>query len=152
MNIRRVVTGQATDGKAVFTSDDQVEPFTPAPGLEIAKLWAEDKIVSLPVNGVPNDCPAPFPPTNGFRFSVITMPPKDGAPAEQPPGKGMHATDTIDLIYVISGEIYLELDDGQEKLLKSGDTIVLNGSVHDWHNRGAVPCKMVSCSVGASRE
>jgi mannose-6-phosphate isomerase-like protein (cupin superfamily) len=37
---------------------------------------------------------------------------------------GMHSSDTIDFIYVISGEIWMTLDDGTEVHLRPGETLV----------------------------
>jgi mannose-6-phosphate isomerase-like protein (cupin superfamily) len=64
---------------------------------------------------------------------------------------GMHTTDTIDYGVVISGEAYLELGDGQEVLLKQGDTYVQNGTRHAWHNRSKEPCVVAVVMVGAKR-
>ena len=64
---------------------------------------------------------------------------------------GMHTTDTVDFEYVISGEVWLELDDGEEVRLRAGDTVVQNGTRHAWHNRGTDACRMVVISVGANR-
>jgi len=36
---------------------------------------------------------------------------------------GMHATDTVDYVIVLSGEVWLELDDGAEVHLKQGDCV-----------------------------
>ena len=64
---------------------------------------------------------------------------------------GMHTTDTIDFEYIISGEIWLELDDGKEVHIRAGDTVIQNGTRHAWHNRGSEPCRMVICLIGAHR-
>ena len=37
----------------------------------------------------------------------------------EPENPGMHTTDTVDFDVVISGEVYLELDDGSEVLLRA---------------------------------
>jgi quercetin dioxygenase-like cupin family protein len=63
----------------------------------------------------------------------------------------MHTTDTIDFEYVVSGECYLELDDGAEVHLRAGDTVVQNGTRHRWANRSSEPCTLVVCIVGAAR-
>lgn len=47
--------------------------------------------------------------------------------AMDPEHPGMHRTDTVDLIYVLSDACALELDGGEIVKLKEGDTIVLNG-------------------------
>jgi quercetin dioxygenase-like cupin family protein len=69
----------------------------------------------------------------------------------EPDNPGMHTTDTIDYEYVISGEVWLELDDGEEVHLKAGDTVVQNGTRHAWRNKSNEPCRMVVCLIGANR-
>ena len=39
----------------------------------------------------------------------------------------MHTTSTIDFEYIVSGEVWLELDDGAAVHLRPGDTVVQNG-------------------------
>lgn len=65
---------------------------------------------------------------------------------------GMHTTDTVDYDIIISGELWLELDDGKEVHLKPGDVVVQNGTRHAWHNRGSKPCVMYSVMVGCPRK
>ena len=65
------------------------------------------------------------------------------ADVQEPDDPGMHTTDTVDYDYVVSGEVYLELDDGAEVLLKPGDCVVQNGTRHRWNNRGDRPCTIV---------
>lgn len=67
------------------------------------------------------------------------------------PFLNMHTTDSIDYGVVISGEVYLELDDGVEVLLKPEDCVVQNGTRHAWRNRGSVPCLMAFVMIGATR-
>ena len=69
---------------------------------------------------------------------------------QEPDDPGMHTTDTVDFDYVVSGEVYLELDDGAEVLLKPGDCVVQNGTRHRWNNRSDEPCVVAVCIVGAS--
>jgi quercetin dioxygenase-like cupin family protein len=64
---------------------------------------------------------------------------------------GMHTTDTVDFDVVISGEVYLELDDGSEVLLKTGDCVVQNGTRHAWRNRSAANCVIAVTLMGAER-
>jgi quercetin dioxygenase-like cupin family protein len=64
---------------------------------------------------------------------------------------GMHTTDTIDFEYVLSGEVWLELDDGKEVHLKAGDTVVQNGTRHAWRNKHTEPCRLAFCLIGARR-
>jgi len=64
----------------------------------------------------------------------------------------MHTTDTIDFEVVLSGEVVLELDDGVEKVLRVGDTVVQNGTRHRWSNRGSVPAVLAVILLGAHHE
>ncbi len=64
----------------------------------------------------------------------------------EPDHPGMHRTDTI---IVISGEVWLELDDGQEVHLKPGDTVVQNGMRHAWRNKSSEPCVLAVTLIGA---
>ena len=175
MNVRCVVTGHTSDGRATVTSDSKIEAITVtlAPGWEFHRLWGADKTVTFPDDGSPPSCPGYFPPANGFRFGLFTVPPMSDGTIEdidfeygaqeieeklpgmaelmEPDNPGMHTTDTIDFEYVISGEVWLELDDGEEVLLKAGDTVVQNGTRHAWRNKSAEPCRIVACLIGANR-
>lgn len=174
MNVRRVVTGHDAQGKAVFASDERVEPITVslAPGAEFVSLWGSDQPQAYPDDGTNPAAVTWFPPLGGFRFAVFTLPPgeagdlpsdMDAAVAEieaKLPGMlatvemddpGMHTSDTTDFDVVLSGEIVLELDDGAEVLLGPGDTVVQSGTRHRWRNPGSVPAVIAVSIVGAQR-
>jgi quercetin dioxygenase-like cupin family protein len=63
---------------------------------------------------------------------------------------GLHQTDSVDIITIISGEMYAVLET-TETLLKPGDTFVQRGTRHAWSNRTDQPCVYVSIMVGATR-
>jgi mannose-6-phosphate isomerase-like protein (cupin superfamily) len=175
MGVRRVITGQTTDGTSVFVTDEDLEPATVAlmPGTAFHRIWGSDDRVTLPVDGRDPVAPRFFPPADGFRFLVWTVGPADAvvpgdidvgaALAEietRLPGlidhneadnPGMHTTDTVDFDYVVSGEVVMELDDGAEVHLRAGDCVVQNGTRHRWSNPGNEPCTIVTALVGARR-
>ena len=175
MNIRRVVTGTTAAGKATFVSDEAVEPKTVSlmPGTEFHQMWGADERVALPSEGAQPAWKGYFPPVDGFRFGYFTLAPDSvtlpedidfGAAltelAEKLPGMtevlepdhpGMHTTDTVDYDVVLSGEVWLELDDGAEVHLKPGDCVVQNGTRHAWHNKTDQPCTLAVVLVGARR-
>lgn len=66
-----------------------------------------------------------------------------------PDHPGMHRTSTVDLDLILSGEAWLELDDGAEVLIRTGDCVVVNGQRHAWSNRAAAPCVMMAVCIGA---
>jgi len=176
MGIRRVVTGHTPEGKAIVASDSEVEPAMTAltQGTEFYTIWGADKTPTFPDDGSASPSLAYFPPVDGFRFGLLTVPPQTAASPEitdiaaaqkemeeklpgvaghmEPDNPGMHTTDTIDYEYIISGEIWLKLDDGKEVHLKAGDTVIQNGTRHGWANKGTEPCRMVVCFVGAHRK
>jgi len=60
----------------------------------------------------------------------------------------MHRTDTLDVIIVVRGEIYLVLDE-EEILLKPSDTVIVLGTNHGWSNRSAEPCLSIGVMIDA---
>jgi hypothetical protein len=162
MQIRRVVTGQTADGTSVFVNDDVVSDG------QFGQLWGSDDAVALPSDGTEPKWSGFFPPASGFRFLVWTLPagPRAAEPAAleavnekfpglldamEPDNPGMHTTDTVDFDIVLSGEVYLELDDGAEVKLTTGDCVIQNGTRHAWHNRSDQPATVASALVGAPR-
>jgi quercetin dioxygenase-like cupin family protein len=63
----------------------------------------------------------------------------------------MHTTDGIDYVLVVSGEVTLELDDGERTVLRAGDVVIQIGTQHAWRNRGTGPCTIVGVAIGADR-
>jgi mannose-6-phosphate isomerase-like protein (cupin superfamily) len=173
--MRLVVTGQTSDGKSVVVSDRGVEPIELGllPGTGFHRLWGGNSPPLLPTDGSPPDATGYFPPPGGYRFGFFTMGPESMPLPEyfdleegmeeldrrlpglsevmDPDHPGMHTTDTVDVDLIISGEIWLELDDGKEVNLQAGDTVVLNGTRHSWHNRSDEPCVVFSVFLGAER-
>jgi quercetin dioxygenase-like cupin family protein len=64
----------------------------------------------------------------------------------------MHTTDTVDFDVIVSGEVYLELDDGAKVLLRAGDCVIQNRTRHAWHNRSPEKCVISVAIVGAERK
>jgi mannose-6-phosphate isomerase-like protein (cupin superfamily) len=175
MQHRRVVTGRDDRGKSVFKSDTELEPVTVAliPGIELRTVWGTDATPTLSSDGSVPTAKTIFPAPGGLRFAMTTFPvgasslpedldtPTALAEVEQklpgflghfePDTPGMHTTDSVDLGVVLAGEVVLELDDGVEKLLRTGDTIIQNGTRHRWHNRGQVPAVLAAVLVGVNR-
>jgi hypothetical protein len=67
----------------------------------------------------------------------------------EPMNPGTHTTETVDFDVILSGEVYLGLDDGVETLLKAGDCIAQNGTRHAWHNPSSQNCVVAVATVGA---
>lgn len=74
-------------------------------------------------------------PTEGAQFVYADFPPGGGSPK--------HATDTLDLLVVVEGEVVFVTETG-ETLLKAGDVLVDRGAVHAWRNDSDKPCRVIN--------
>jgi hypothetical protein len=161
MKIRRVTTGHDGEGRSVFVTDAEVEP-------EGWHLWGGDEAPTFPDAGDPPGRLRAFPMVGGYRFGIIELPPGIAGGSPYPDEErvmqatkhgmrlevgqpGVHTTDTIDFEVILSGEIVLELDDGAERVLRAGDTVVQNGTRHRWRVEGTEPAVMAVFMVGAQR-
>ena len=173
--VRRVVTGHDGRGRARVVDDRPVEPITSPllPGCAAYRLWGRDERPAFPDDGSPRRAEAYYPPREGSRFMINTIAPGElvplpgldeaaalaeldrlmpGAMAAMEPGApGMHRTDSIDYVLVVSGEVTLERDDHERTVLRAGDVVVQNGTRHAWRNHGTEPCTIVGVAIGADR-
>jgi mannose-6-phosphate isomerase-like protein (cupin superfamily) len=161
-NGRLVVTGETAEGQAVIVSDNHVPEMHLMGGVVRARmLWGRDDVATLPDAGTQPSWQGGVPPPGGCRFSTLTI--AAGATGDyhafivsamedmaEPQYPGFHKTPTIDFIVVVDGEITLEVDLGDERVLRKGDSAVLNGVRHRWHNRGTSDTTIVAVMLGAA--
>jgi len=177
MNIRRIVTGHDSAGKATVVSDGappRAVEFQHVPGMSAALLWetAGDSTVGMQ-NPDPTLSAKWVPPDGGTNAMVVVFPPDAvmGSPDFDPmaaggeymqnlPGlaekfemdaPGMHTTDSVDYAMVLDGEVHLELDDGRVTKLGKHDFVVQNGTRHAWRNRSDKPVSMLFVLTAAKR-
>lgn len=162
--VRRVVIGTDPQGLSFVASDG---PLAPTPDSGFTTVWDGDRPPLLPSDGSPPAVSAAFfPPAGGFRAMVFKMSRDSTLTSPQTTEvervasirgalrmrdndkPGMHQTDSVDIEYVLDGEIFLETDE-REVLLKAGDWVVHNGTRHAWHNRTDHPCTLIAFFVGA---
>jgi quercetin dioxygenase-like cupin family protein len=101
---------------------------------------------------VPASNTAPYPelatvlprcPPEGVRFCITDI---------QPGGSAlMHRIQSVGYAVVLSGEIVLALDNGDEKTVKAGEFTVQRGANHAWHNRTEAPCRIAVVMVGTQK-
>jgi quercetin dioxygenase-like cupin family protein len=129
---RRVVTGHDGTGTSVILSDG-APPVrrVAADGAVFHELWSTDASPA-PVGAEepePTERDLTVPPgPNGTKIRINEIPPGAASP--------MHRTETIDYGIVLSGEIWLVLDE-TETALRAGDVVVQRGTDHRWENRGS---------------
>ena len=176
MGLKQFITGHDDEGNAIFLSDEEALPTEVEliPGYKTFELWSTEGERSVPHTGPFPGVPGYFPGRAGSVFRIIELPPMDEgvtpiAMSEESldemqkklPGflehveldnPGMHTTDSIDYGIVLQGEVYLELDNGAERLLRAGDCVVQNGTRHAWRNRSGKPVTMAFVLLGAERK
>jgi quercetin dioxygenase-like cupin family protein len=68
----------------------------------------------------------------------------------EPDHPGMHTTATIDYGIILEGEMWLELDNGQSRLVKAGDIVIQNGTRHAWRNKSERIARALFVMIGVS--
>jgi quercetin dioxygenase-like cupin family protein len=143
MKIRRVVTGHTSEGKATVAIDEiTTDIVTFRPGATIHNLWSTDRLPAD--NQAEGDGAKQIKTTalaTGSVFRIIEF-----APGVAPRN---HRTQSIDYAVVLSGEIDMDLD-GEVVRLRAGDVLVQRGTIHNWINRGTVPCVIAFVLIGAA--
>jgi quercetin dioxygenase-like cupin family protein len=143
LQIRRVVTGHTTDGRAKVEVDEIAKNvISSRPGTQSCVVWSTK---GFPANNDGFDDPtsASFKTTvdGGTVFRIVHY-----GPGVAPRN---HRTDSIDYAVVISGEIDMHLDDGVVVKLKAGDVLVQRGTIHNWVNPGSEPCIIAFTLISA---
>lgn len=170
--IRRVVTGHDANGKATVISDSNASCILQRPnrpGVTLTNLWQNDKTpAAMERHDDPVDGPLVLqPPANGSVFRIVQFDPENPEELAKLDGKSafaemgaaanivenarhpfMHRTDSLDYSVILSGEIYMMMDE-EEYLLKAGDTVVQQGTNHAWSNRGTEPCLIAFILIDA---
>jgi len=142
LRFRRVVTGHDETGRAVVKIDEISQNLVSSrPGATASVVWTTQ---GFPVDNTGNEDQGRRPTgttlDNGTVFRVLEL-----APGASPRN---HRTDSIDYAVVMAGEIDMELDDTTVHL-KAGDVLVQRGTIHNWVNRGTVPCVIAFVLIAA---
>jgi hypothetical protein len=173
MEVRRVVTGFDQEGRSCVASDSlapRTHDFEHIPGFSNTVVWAMTGCAA-PVGHPADITPglaSLMPGPGGSALTIVRFPPEsvfaavDGAAAaaEQarelpgladtfdPTRPGYHTTASVDYAIVLSGELWLELEDAPPTLVRAGDVVIQNGTCHAWRNRTSRPAVLAAVSVG----
>jgi mannose-6-phosphate isomerase-like protein (cupin superfamily) len=153
---RRVVTG-IKNGKSIITEDKTVTNVSElVPGLIISDIWATDSMPASLVEAPLENSLFPEVKANGTRARYVQIPPDstiaqekfEQALKDNKPHPLMHQTPTLDYIIILSGELWLIMDEG-ETLLKPGDMVIQRSTNHAWSNRSSLPCIQLAILIDA---
>lgn len=175
---RVILTRTEDDGTSGF-EEVTIAAETPRDGagnplFTVSQLWGTPDGLALVGNGInPEQVVDPwFPAPGGVRFRFFTFLPTPSevekhdslllehaqseglsnfVEAFDPERPGMHISDSVDFVLVLSGEIVLELERG-EILCKQGDVVIMRGGWHNWRNETDQPCTVAAVMVGAKRK
>jgi quercetin dioxygenase-like cupin family protein len=133
--IRRVVTGHNDQGLAVVAVDETAQ------GEIVTQGWMTDTLPSNNVDDFETGMSQPGPSIPGG--SALRM-------VDINPGyrSAMHRTSTIDYVFILSGELDMELDGGETVHLNGGDIVIQRGTNHRWNNSDGV-CRLASVLIKA---
>ena len=134
--IRRVVTGHSAEGLAVVALDEVAQ------GGVVTQGWMTETVPSNNVDDWDAGMSQPGPSIPGgsaLRFVDIN------------PGyrSAMHRTSTIDYVFILSGELEMELDGGETVHLHAGDIVIQRGTNHRWLNNSDAVCRLASVLIKA---
>lgn len=155
LHSRRIVTGHDETGKSIILSDGP-PPHILNRGTDVdfLEMWNVETVPASitatepePTSETSRTPPAP----NGVKVRYNDFYPGH---IKKLPARAdgrhpmMHRTKSLDFGIVLSGEIYMILDDS-EVHLKSGDLVIQRGTDHAWENRADKVCRMAFILVGA---
>lgn len=142
--MNRVVTGWDEQGRPAVLFEGEPPTVMDFGPIVTTELWVTG---STPPNTTGREDTSTWPwalepPPGGAAFRIVTFAPESEKPprsAGEPDFLQEHATETIDFVVVLSGELTLILGD-REITLYRGDSVVQRGTPHNWSNRGGEPC------------
>ncbi|HKT72238.1 MAG TPA: cupin domain-containing protein [Steroidobacteraceae bacterium] len=153
--MQRIITGQTSDGKSVFTHVEAVEPMRLGGDMLRHVVWSWDETPTLPYyKAGPYEAPTGSPAGRPGEVQIEkwVLPPRFPLEGGHEDSSRMHSYDTIDVVFVLEGEIDLQQSDGVVVRLRRGDVLVQNGAVHTWRNPTDERCVLGFVFFGAARK
>jgi mannose-6-phosphate isomerase-like protein (cupin superfamily) len=147
--MRRVVSGILEDGRAGVVRTDKLDFGLVWFGhfSDLNRIVEPSRDIVEPSRDVAFDLAGP---DSGYTFHVMQLPPDEVTKPLYAAGSvplhdelGFHQTDTVDILFVVDGEMTCEMDGGSVTL-EAGDCFIQRGTRHAWHNRTGKPVTAVS--------
>lgn len=151
---RVIVTGQK-NGKDTIISDSQAtQVIQHESGFVISDIWATQTMpVTSFLSAVKDNDVLPNVHPQGTLFRYVAIPPDVEVKKYFPDKQGqphplMHQTPTLDYIIILSGQLYLMMED-TETLLNPGDIVIQCATNHAWSNRTEATCLQLAILLSA---
>ncbi|KAK2788112.1 hypothetical protein FQN52_006949 [Onygenales sp. PD_12] len=151
---RYITTNSPTTGQSVFSTavPDSPTPYGfPGVAIELATIYAsasfphnitDDADLQTYQNAIEN--PPGIVLENGTLVRTFDLGPGCSTP--------MHRTISVDCGVIIEGSLVLELDSGEERVLKRGDMFVQRGTMHKWTNPSETETAKMFVTVQPAKE
>jgi len=155
--VNRVVTGFDESGSPAIIAQGEPPTVIHAGRYTTTELWVSGAGPLSPgVTDTSTQGWALEPPAGGACFRIVEIAPAQIDGSEAGTGadahsefQGAHATDTLDYVTILRGEVTLIVG-GTEVLLRPGDSVVQQPGVpHDWQNRSRDSAVMVGVLLSA---
>jgi mannose-6-phosphate isomerase-like protein (cupin superfamily) len=159
--MNRVVTGYDDNGNPAIIASGEPPTVIHAGRYTTTELWVSGR---GPIAATAQDAStrawALEPPPGGACFRIVELAPGEdtddstpddsaGLDAEHAGFQDAHATETLDYVTILRGEVTLVIGDSAVTL-GPGDSVVQQPGVpHDWQNRSDQPAVMVGVLVSA---
>jgi hypothetical protein len=150
--MNRVVTGYDQNGNPAVIRQGEPPVVIHAGRYTTTELWVSGR---APLEAADLDAStrewALEPPPGGACFRIVEIAPAgDGERnTEHAEFQGAHATDTLDYVTILRGQVTLVVG-GTEVALGPGDSVVQQPGVpHDWQNRSSERAVMVGVLLSA---
>ncbi|KAH6961789.1 hypothetical protein EDB81DRAFT_670552 [Dactylonectria macrodidyma] len=121
--LRRVVTHHKGTNSAVLI-DDELQPF-PAFASDAVTVWQNNQHPAELVNQDPTGSDTVIY-TRGSLIRAVDFPPNSQG--------HNHGTASLDYGIMFDGELELVLQDGSRTIVRAGDVVVQQGTIHQWNN------------------
>jgi quercetin dioxygenase-like cupin family protein len=149
------VVTEEVDGRSRVASDGPAPVLAMTADTGVDELWINAS--SEPLGHDPTIADAALtPPPGSLHWRIFVVPPDEqvqnvaverAVSMDEVDESGWHKTDTLDYIFVLDGDITLELDDGVVEL-HTGDCVVQRRTNHAWRNRGANCVRVMAVMLG----
>jgi mannose-6-phosphate isomerase-like protein (cupin superfamily) len=162
--MNRVVTGYDGSGRPAIIHQGEPPTVIHAGRYVTTELWVSDRTPPGVTGSDTSTRPWELePPTGGTCFRIVEIAPAGGDDAGGQPAatdsdhvdaghegfQDAHATQTLDYVTIVSGQVTLVVGDA-EVTLGPGDSVVQQPGVpHDWQNRSAERAVMVGVLLSA---
>lgn len=154
--MNRVVTGFDAGGNPAVIAAGEPPTVIQAGRYTTTELWVSDRgPIAAGAADTSTQKWALEPPAGGACFRIVEIAPGDpgdaagGVAAGHSEFQGAHATQTLDYVTILRGEVVLVVG-GAEIVLRPGDSVVQQPGVpHDWQNRSGETAVMAGVLLSA---